>query len=100
MRVVVHYDASFARPGTWMMSDMGHAIRARFQLGNAEERVVDTELRWRLPSAQNVVHVTPIDAAMTTWVTEASNFAGQIGVLVVLQLNDAPEWIAQAMRTW
>lgn len=100
MRIVVRYDASFSQVGTWILNDRGTGIRARFKLGEAPERVIDAELRRVGPGGPGRVFASPVDGACTTWMTESSTFGGQLEVPVVLQLSEAPPWIAETLRLW
>jgi len=98
LRVIVRYDPSFSRPGTFILAPQWDGIRARFKLGAADELVITAELRWLRPRHGENVYIHPIDAAGTTWLTEASTFGGQVGVPVELQLNDCSEYAADALR--
>jgi hypothetical protein len=99
MRVVVTYDPSFSKLGTWCLALEGDGIRARFRLGEAAELVVDAPLRWMKLRVKGVDshYVHPIDAARTTWLVESSAFAGQVGVPIELQLNGATEFAARSL---
>jgi hypothetical protein len=108
VRVTVHYDPSFARPGTWILNDRGDGVRARFKLGEEPERVVDFEIRRLRPFGGGRVFASPVDGARTTWVTETSCFEiveggvrrMQLAFPCVLQLSDCPDWIADTMSQW
>jgi hypothetical protein len=99
MRVVTKYDASFGRPGTWIPNDRCDGIRARFKLGEVEH-VIDFQIRWRGPDEDGRVFASPLTSDMSTWITEASTFGGQLDTIVVLQLGQCPSWVASVMRTW
>lgn len=96
VRVVVHYDPSFSRPGTWILAPEGGGIRARFKLGDAPELVVDAPLHWQRTRCDGSTYAHPVDDS--TWLTESSRFDGQVGVPIVLQLNDATEFAAESLR--
>lgn len=97
--VEVSYDPSFSRPNTWMLADDSSKLRARVRLGG-EERVVDAEIRWLRPIRAGRAYAYPVDGEMTTWLTEPTDFGGQLPARVRVRFAGAPAWVAETMRSW
>jgi hypothetical protein len=101
MRVIVHYDPSFAKMGTWIINERGTGVRVRFKLGDAPERVVDAELHWHQvrPQSDGSVQVKPEnDGNAASWITDPSTFGRQLDIPVEIHLAGASDWALACLR--